>query len=83
MSEQLTIGFAESKMHYARLDKSPRLQAVLEYLKGGPRTTLDIIENVRDPRICAVNSVISELRANGLNIRCKELRKGVYEYQLV
>jgi len=49
----------------ANFDKSERLQKVANLLgRGGEYTTLDII-------LCAVNSIISELRANGYSIDCQ------------
>jgi len=56
-------------MNSARLDKSDRLNRVLKLLQvGGEFTTLDIIRNAN---VCAVNSIISELRQNGINISCQ------------
>jgi hypothetical protein len=49
---------------------------VLKLLEvGGEFSTLDII---RHANVCAVNSIISELRQNGINIACQ--RKGPYWY---
>ena len=56
-------------MHAARLDASPRLQAVLAVLADGEEhSTLDIIHQAG---VCAVNSCIAELRANGARIACR------------
>ena len=56
-------------MNSARLDHSERLQRVASLLKkGGEFTTLDIVVQAQ---VCAVNSIISELRANGMNISCQ------------
>jgi hypothetical protein len=55
-------------MHAARLENSPRLQRVLDVLMSGrDLTTLDIVV---EAGVCAVNSCIAELRANGYDIRC-------------
>jgi hypothetical protein len=55
-------------MHAARLENSPRLQRVLDVLMTGrDLTTLDIVV---EAGVCAVNSCIAELRANGYDIRC-------------
>ena len=55
-------------MHSARLEKSKRLQRVDALLLSGySYTTREIIESAR---VCAVNSIISELRANGREIVC-------------
>lgn len=56
-------------MNAANLDKSDRLQRVLKLLKkGGEFTTLDI---VMQAHVCAVNSVVAELRQHGYNINCQ------------
>ena len=55
-------------MNAANFDKSERLQKVANLLgRGGEYTTLDIIQKAG---VCAVNSIISELRANGYSIDC-------------
>ena len=66
-------------MHSATLEKSDRLQRVYNRLMEGPATTMELI---RDAGVCAVNSIISELRNNGIGIDCECLRKGVYQYRL-
>ena len=56
-------------MNSARIDKSPRLQRVLGLLYGGKwHSTMDIIQSAK---VCAVNSIVSELRDNGYKIDCK------------
>ena len=56
-------------MNAARMGKSERLQRVFKLLsKGGEYTTLDIIQQAG---VCAVNSIISELRQNGYQINCQ------------
>lgn len=58
-------------MHSASIDRSPRLKRVDELLADGQEhTTLDI---VRKAGVCAVNSCISELRANGRVISCRRV----------
>ena len=55
----------------AKLDKSARLQRVRDLLSDGrERSTREIIFGAH---VCAVNSVISELRANGLRIECRAI----------
>ena len=67
-------------MNSARLSKSDRLQRALSVLRDGKfHTTRDLI---RKASICAVNSVVAELRANGINITC-ERRKDLWYYKLV
>lgn len=65
-------------MHAARIDHSERLQRVAALLAGGGEySTLEIIQQAG---VCAVNSIISELRANGRDVRCKCIGRGVYVY---
>lgn len=67
-------------MHYARIDQSPRLQRVAALLADGcARTTLDIVQCAG---VCAVNSIVAELRANGWPIDCRR-RGDTWWYQLV
>jgi hypothetical protein len=68
-----------NRMHAARIETSPRLQRVLETLqRGGRWTTRELIETAH---VCAVNSAVAELRANGYPITC-ERRKNVWLYWL-
>ena len=56
-------------MNAASIESSERLNRVLNLLSlGGEFTTLDIIKNAN---VCAVNSIISELRQNGFDINCQ------------
>lgn len=66
-------------MHSATIETSDRLQRVYNCLQSGPKTTMEIS---REAEVCAVNSIVSELRANGKEISCKCLRRGVFEYRL-
>ena len=70
-------------MHAAKLENSPRLQKVLAFLRrNGPATTLEICQACT---VCAVNSIVDELRANGFTILCQALKgqRGVYQYELI
>ena len=59
-------------MHFARISSSPRLQRVHALLSDGQeRSTLDIVTGVD---VCAVNSCIAELRAQGYYIECRQIR---------
>jgi len=59
----------KTAMHFARIEASPRLQRVAALLADGKeRSTLDIAIGAK---VCAVNSTIAELRANGLDIACR------------
>lgn len=67
-------------MHYAKFKNSDRLRRVYDLLLLGPHTTRQIVQ---EANVCAVNSIIAELKANGYPIRCKCLRRGVFEYSLL
>lgn len=68
-------------MHYAKLETSPRLQRVLKYLKRC-KTEKSTMEIVYGAQVMAVNSAISELRRNGIEIKTR--REGrLYYYKLV
>jgi hypothetical protein len=55
-------------MHAASIDKSDRLARVYKLLsQGGEFSTLDIVTGAQ---VCAVNSIIAELRQNGFDIDC-------------
>ena len=68
-------------MHAAKYDKSERLQRVHRLLMTGPKTTREI---VRIADVCAVNSIIAELRAGGIPVTCQPVpgKKGVFLYSL-
>ena len=67
-------------MHSARLTKSERLQRVYSLLRrGGEFSTMQIIEAAQ---VCAVNSIVAELRENGFDIRCVQ-RNRIWYYSLV
>lgn len=62
--------------HAAKAENSDRLQRVLRYLADGLwHSTRDVIEGAR---VCAVNSVMDELRDNGYNIECRRTRPAYY-----
>lgn len=66
-------------MHYARLKHSPRQQRVLAVLADGQEhSTMALIERAH---VCAVNSIVAELRANGIPVRCRRA-KNVWHYRL-
>jgi hypothetical protein len=67
-------------MHSARIDNSKRLQRVDSLLSDGKEyTTMEIVVGAR---VCAVNSCIAELRANGRKIVCRR-QKDVWYYKMV
>jgi len=56
-------------MHAATLKNSDRLQRVLHLLEDGDEhSTLNIVTCAQ---VCAVSSIIAELRANGRQIHCR------------
>lgn len=56
-------------MHAADLSKSERLQRVDNLLADGREyTTMEIVQIAG---VCAVNSIIAELRHNGRQIKCR------------
>ena len=57
-------------MRAAKLANSPRLQRVHELLKSGKEYSTKEIMLLAD--VCAVNSCIAELRANGSEIDCRQ-----------
>jgi len=68
-------------IRYAKVESSPRLQRALDLLQDGQwHSTRDI---VRAADVCAVNSIITELRCNGFDIVTRCVGRGRYEYQLV
>lgn len=71
-----------SRMHAAKIEDSPRLQKVRDFLRRvGSATTFEIVLGCQ---VCAVNSIIAELRENGFKIKCEAVKgqKGVYRYIL-
>lgn len=70
-------------MHAAKLDKSQRLKRVLNVLKDARERNeaLSTMQIIRQANVCAVNSIIAELRANGYPIDCTR-DSGVWRYTL-
>lgn len=55
-------------MNAAKLARSERLQRVKAFLSDyRPHSTLEIVQKAK---VCAVNSIVAELRANGEAIQC-------------
>ncbi|QBF31538.1 hypothetical protein [Thalassococcus sp. S3] len=59
-------------MHHGRLATSPRLRRALRVLReaDGEISTWEL---AHEARICAVNSVVAELRENGCQISCRQV----------
>lgn len=56
-------------MHAARIENSSRLRRVQTALEDGAwHSTRDLM---RRADVCAVNSCIAELRANGVDVECR------------
>jgi len=66
-------------MKAANIMHSDRLQRVLAVLMDRKAHTTRSI--IRKANVCAVNSCIAELRANGVQIEC-ERKKNLWFYQL-
>jgi hypothetical protein len=69
----------QPRMHYARLAHSPRQQRVLRVLSDGREHSTQAI--IREARVCAVNSIVAELRCNGIPVCCRQERR-VWYYRL-
>lgn len=66
-------------MHCASLSTSRRLQRVLAVLSDcQEHSTMEIVNRAS---VCAVNSIVAELRANGIAIACRRDR-GIFYYRL-
>lgn len=68
-------------IRYARIENSERLKRAHAVLSDGEwHSTRDII---RKANVCAVNSIISELRCNGFDIISRKVGRDRHEYQLL
>lgn len=68
-------------IHYARIEESERLQRVHRLPSDGHWHGTREIMHTAD--VCAVNTVIAELRSNGYDIITRAVGRGRYEYQLL
>ena len=59
-------------MHHASLRRSARLRRTLDVLERRQGQWLTTRDLILQAHICAVNSVIAELRANGCEIECEQ-----------
>jgi len=67
-------------MHAAKLSNSERLKRVKDFLSDKrPHSTLEIIKK---SKVCAVSSIVAELRCNGMKINCHR-RKDRWYYQKI
>lgn len=68
----------KTPFHFARYEKSERLQKLLAFMMHGEERTTREIDRAID--ICAVGSAAAELRANLFDFRCiKRSRPAVYQ----
>jgi len=76
---QCELNLRMGRIHAARLSNSPRLLRVAAHLADGEwHGTRDVLVGAN---VCAVNSAITELRANGLTIETRCVGRGLYEYR--
>jgi len=68
-------------INYARIEQSERLQRVHALLCDGAWHGTRAIMYAAD--VCAVNTVVAELRANGYDIVTRCVGRGRYEYRLL
>lgn len=68
--------------HSARLEYSDRLIRVMDALDEAGEKGLTTRQIIRKAGVCAVNTCISELRENGLDIECKQEGVGRFRYWL-
>jgi len=71
-----------TRMHAAKIEDSPRLQKVRDFLRRQGSATTREISQACD--VYAVNSIIAELRVNGFTVNCQAVKgqRGVYRYEL-
>mgnify|MGYP001569948284 CR=1 FL=1 len=70
------------RIHAARLENSPSLQAILKALKDGGWHSAREIREATGGMVEAVSARIQELKANGISIECKFI-DGQYRYRLM
>lgn len=75
-------------MHAAKIDKSDRLMRVLEFLHQRGKAGASTREIIREANVCAVNSIVAEIRANGIIVDCEcegttEAGGRIYRYRVV
>ena len=67
-------------MNYANIEGSARLRRVAAVLRNGrEHSTLELVTRAK---VCAINAIVSELRRNGLRIRCTKRDNLQYYYRL-
>ena len=70
-------------MHSANLEYSDRLIRVLDALDEAGKKGLTTRQIIRKASVCAVNTCISELRDNGVDVKCEQEGVGRFRYTLV
>lgn len=78
-----TIDQEKRPRHAALLENSERLQKVVKFL--GDKKTYTTLEIQLACQVCAVGSIVSELRdkKNGFDIVCKQIGRDRWEYTMV
>ena len=74
------------RIHAAQLSRSPRLQRVLAFLRERAAVGATTREIIQKADVCAVNTIIQELRENGFTIDGEWIPAGeamAYRYRLV
>lgn len=74
--------------HAARISSSPRLRRTLDFLRSRGKRGATTFEIIQHAQVCAVNSIIHELRENELTIPCTFERIAddgarIYRYTLI
>lgn len=70
-------------MHNATIESSPRLQRVLALLQSRGSAGATTREIVVEAEVMAVSAVVSELRANKVDIQCEMEGRGRFRYRLI
>ena len=68
-------------MHAAVLERSDRLQRVLDLLTAAKGQWLSTWEIQQGARTCATGTCVAEIRANGIPVECRREGK-VWRYKL-
>jgi hypothetical protein len=67
-------------IHFAKISNSKRLMRVLALLCDGQAYSTREIQGKAN--VCNAHTCVSELRANGYDIDCKCISRGLYKYRL-
>lgn len=74
-------------MHAGRVSSSERLTLILTELRKAGSIGMTTRQLITATGMCAINSCISEIRANGFEVRCtcdgRKDRRMIYRYVLI